>query len=451
MNDMIQKSFEVLSRKAKADGVEIELLVSGAESLSLSYQAGKIDEFESSHSQSLGVRVVDGGAQGYASTEKVSPEALERTYAEALANARMLEAKRQETALPLMGPRDLPDAMTDLHRPQEIPMEKKLAVARDLEALTLKAHESVHKVPYSSFSESEGWVQLMNSKGLNLQHRRSSYSGYAYALAKKGEVSKMGGDSFYTRDFDSIDVAELAKTAAQRATQMLDAKPGKTEKLPVIWDSRVSSTLLQMLLASLSGKSVLEKTSLLSDRLGQKVASSLFHLVDDPFNREGTGLRPFDSEGAPSQKTDLIAGGELKAFLTNLEIAQKLKMPHTASASRSPSSSMSVGPSNLVVERGQTSMGEMLKAAPRMLLLTSFTGGLHAGFRAASGDFSLPAEGMIVERGEIVGAIDGFVLSGNVLEALKDISAVGTTYSGRPSSMLVPDLLIGQLSVAGGA
>ena len=112
---------------------------------------------------------------------------------------------------------------------------------------------------------------------------------------------------------------------------------------------------------------------------------------------------------------------------------------------------MSVGPSNLMIGLGTTDRASMLRAAPRLLLVTSFTGGLHAGFRPASGDFSLPAEGFIVENGEIVGAVDRFVLSGNVLESLRDIQAVGTRYPERPSALLVPDLLIGNLSVAGGA
>ncbi|HRO66672.1 MAG TPA: metallopeptidase TldD-related protein [Pseudobdellovibrionaceae bacterium] len=451
MSDLLKERFEELKTRARKDGVSVELLAVGGESLSLCYQSGKMDEFESSQTRSAGIRVIDGGAQGYASTENFSPEAFRRTYAAALENARMLTDKKAEAQIPLAKSAKITDAMEDLYRPQEVPMDQKMAVARDLEALTIAADSRVHKVPYSGFTESEGWVRVMNSAGLDLTHRRTSFSGHAYALAKEGDVSKISGESFYERDFEKINVAELSAEAARRATARLGARPAKTEKMTVLWDRRVARAILQMLEESLSGESLVENTSLLKGRLNQAIASPLFNLVDDPFDRRGVGVRPFDSEGCVSQKTILIEKGELKAFLTNLEVAQRLEMPHTANASRSPGSSMSVGSSNLVVGLGASSREELLKTAPRMLLLTDLTGGLHAGYRAASGDFSLPAEGFLVENGEITGALDQFVLSGNVLELLKNVAALGDVYDQKASSLLIPDVLVSDLSVAGGA
>jgi PmbA protein len=172
-------------------------------------------------------------------------------------------------------------------------------------------------------------------------------------------------------------------------------------------------------------------------------------LIDDPMNMAGTGVRPFDAEGAYSRKTVLFENGIVKNYLTNLEYAQKMNLPHTAHAARGPSSQMSISPSNLVVGLGQKSLAELVSAKGQVVFVTHFAGSLHSGFKESTGDFSIPAEGLLYENGHCVGPVDQFVLSGNVLELLRDIEDLGNEYSKSPGSILCPDVLVKSLSVAG--
>lgn len=450
MSDVLRDSFEPLKEQARKDGVEVEMLAVGGERLALAFQKRKMETFESSETRTAGLRVIDGPVQGYASTENLSPESLARCYREALQNARMLRAGAAAgNPVPLAEPSSLTDEMSDLYVAQNVEMDKKMEIARDLEGKALSADPRIQAVPYSRFSEGSGWVRILNSRGLDRYHRSSAFSGYTYVLAKEGEASKMDGDAFYTRDLSTVSVDEVVQEAVKRAVSRLNAKKIKTGTMPVVIDREIASSFLSMLLGSLSAKSVLENKSLLKGKAGEAIASSLITINDDPFDRRGTGARPFDDEGSPSKKTPLLEKGVLKNFFTNLELAKKMNLPHTASASRGPSSEMSVGPSNVIVEKGATSREKMLASAPRVLWLTELTGSLHAGFNGASGNFSVPAEGFLVENGTIVGPVDQFVISGNILDLMKKVTAVGDTYNKPGSSVLVPDLLISELSIAG--
>lgn len=449
MSDAIRESFDRLSELAKKDGVGLEMLVQGGERLALAFQTKKLQTFESTTTQVAGLRVVDGPVQGYAATENLAPASLERCYREALQNARMLKDEAKGPAIPLAAPSPLTDEMKDLDRAQDIDIDRKMAVARELEEKALARDPRVFRVPYSRFSEGRGWQRILNTNGLDRFHRSSGYSGYSYVLAKEGEASKMDGDGFYARDFTEVNVDEVVNEAVRRAVSRLGATRIKTGNYPVLIDREIAASFLGMLLPSLSAKAVLENTSLLKGRTEQAIAASGLTIVDDPFDRRGTGARPFDDEGSPSRVTTMIENGVLKNFYTNLELAGKMGLPHTASAARGPSSEMGVGSSNVVVSKGTSSREDMLKSAPRLLWLTELSGSLHAGYNPASGNFSVPAEGFLVENGTIVGPVDQFVISGNILEMMKKITAIGDTYNKPGSSVLVPDLLIGELSIAG--
>jgi PmbA protein len=292
-------------------------------------------------------------------------------------------------------------------------------------------------------------MRVLNSEGLDQKFQQNYYTGYTSVLAKEGASSKTDGEGFFARHFRDIDIRKVAETGVRKAVARLGATKLKTGNYSVVIDREAFPKIINMFVGYLSAKEVFEKKSLLAGKLDQQVASNVFTLVDDPFDKTCSGTRPFDSEGSVSQRTVLFENGVLKHFLTNLEYAKKLKLPHTANAARSPMSAMNIGTSNLIVSKGSASLTELLSSSDRVIHLTNFSGGLHAGFKESTGDFSMPSEGFLYENGKCVGPVDQFIVSGNVLELLKDIEALGNEY-GRPgASVLCPDVLIKSLSFAG--
>ncbi|HEY8271416.1 MAG TPA: TldD/PmbA family protein [Pseudobdellovibrionaceae bacterium] len=445
--DALKETFNKIVEEARQDGAKVELLISGGENLSLEYSQRKLEKFESTQSQMAGLRVALGASQGYAYTENLSKEALLRTYKEALSNAKTLKSMETQE-IPFAKPQPIIN-MTELFNPEEISMDKKMEAAKLLEEVSLKQDPRIQSVPYSGYNEGLSFRRVLNSEGLDQEFKQNYYSGYSYSLAKEGDSSKMGGESFFARSFKDIKVEEVAKEGVRKALSLLGATKLKTGNYAVVIDREQFRTVMMMFAGYLSAKDVHEEKSLFKGRLNQKIANEKFQLIDDPFETRGTSVRPFDSEGAASQKTVLFEKGVLKNFLTNLEYAKKLNLPHTAHASRTPSSAMDIAPTNLVLAKGTKTLQELLSKHDRVVYLTEFTGSLHSGFKESTGDFSMPAEGFLYNHGKLVGPIDQFVMSGNILDLLLDIEDLGNEYAKPGSSLICPDVLIKSLSFAG--
>jgi PmbA protein len=445
--DTLKENFNKIAEEARREGAKVELLLSSGENLSLKYSQRKLEKFESTQTQMAGVRVALGASQGYAYTENLSLEALLRTYKEALSNAKTLKSTDTQE-IPFAKPQPV-RSMKELFNPEEIAMDKKLEMAKLLEEVCLKQDSRIQSVPYSGFNEGLSVRRILNSEGLDQEFKQNYYSGYSYPLAKEGESSKMGGESFFARSFKDINVDAVAKEGVRKAVSLLGAQKLKTGNYAVVIDREQFRSVIMMFAGYLSAKDVHEGKSLFKGRLGQKIASEKFQLIDDPFETQGTSARPFDSEGAASQKTVIFENGVLKNFLTNLEYAKKLNLPHTAHASRSPASVMDISPTNLVVAKGTKTLQELLSKHEKVVYLTEFSGSMHSGFKESTGDFSMPGEGFLYENGKSVGPIDQFVMSGNILELLQNIEELGNEYAKPGSSLICPDVLISSLSFAG--
>ena len=445
--DQIKDNFLKIQKLAEDKKAQVELLYSESEKLNLGYKQKKLDKFESIQSQIAGLRVIIGSSQGYAYTENLSEASLLNTFNEAFNNAQAnaLSADKTNKPINLVKPTSLKIIDPKF---SEIPITEKKAVAEKLEAQCL-SQDKIQSVPWAGFSESQGAVRVLNSAGVDCKYKFQYYSAYAYPLAKDGESSKMGGESMISRDFKDIDVNHITSEAVKRAKEKLNAKTLKTGNYATIITSDEFVTMINMFESYFSAKQVFEGKSLLKGKIGEKIASPLFTLVDNPLEEALPGYRPFDSEGATSLKTTLIDQGEFKTFITNLEYSEKMNLPHTAHAARSPAGTMSIGCSNLIVPAGKDSMDQLITKNKTTVVITEFTGGLHAGCNETTGEFSMPAEGLLYEDGKLVGPVDQFVVSGNILETLKKITALSNKLNSGSSGRLCPDVLISELSFAG--
>ncbi|HEY1079520.1 MAG TPA: TldD/PmbA family protein [Bdellovibrio sp.] len=445
--DTIKTNFQKISEQARRDNAKVEMLIAGGENISIGFSKKEMKSFESTQSQVAGLRVITGSNQGYAYTENLSEESLLRTYREALNNAQTVRSTNT-AEIPLVKPLPV-QTMEELYKPQEVPMEKKIAVARDLEGKCLSKDPRIQSVPYSGFSESVSFKRVLNSEGLDQEFKQNYYSGYTYALAKEGGSTKTSGEGFFVRSFVDIKVDEVVDEGVRKVLANLGAQKLPTGKYAVVIDRSQFPMVLQMLSSYLSAKTVHEGKSLLQGKLGQKIASEKFQLIDNPFETSGAAVRPFDDEGAPSQKTVLFENGVLKNFLTNLEYAQKMNLPHTAHASRSPASELGISPTNLVMAKGTAKLSDLVKRYDKVLHITKFEAGLHSSFKSSTGDISMPSSGFLYENGQCVGPVEQFVVAGNVLELLQNIEELGNEYNKPGNSMICPDVLVKPMSVAG--
>ncbi len=446
-------AFEKIERVAKADGAEVEMIVERGEKFAASYQNGKPEKFDSSQSHCAGFRVISEGYEGYSYSENLSEDALLDAYKQALTNAKFTaKAEDPSRRVELASTADLGEVAENRELFNDslatLDVDKKLERAKALEAIALKVDGRVSGVPYNGYTEAEGEVQILTSRGIRRRQRSTYVVGHSYVLAKQGEEARMAGESAFSRDSAQFDVEHIAKTAAEKAVAKLGAAPPDTGHYPVVIDAEVAAELIGLMTDYFSAKSVFLKESLFKDDLGKSIASPIVSFIDDPFVKDGAGTRAFDSEGAVSRVTPLIDGGVLKNFLTNSVYAKRMKLPMTGSAARSARSELGIGVSNLIAKQGSESLEKLLAKYPKMIYITDFSG-YHAGFQESSGDFSLQSEGELWENGKRVRPLCNFVTAGNIRQLLKDVEALSSRRLKPTGSIICPDLLIKSLSIAG--
>jgi PmbA protein len=440
----------VAEKKLTDTGLEFELLVQGYASFQASYQKGGLENFKSSDSLMAGFRLICKGSSGYAYTENLSPVALKKCVEQALLNLETVSgAGSQQESFTLFSPAPIVPMDFLFHEDLEKhSIEEKLKKAEILEKDALAYDPRVSAIAYGGFSHTKSWIRILNSKSLDVFAKFNSMSVSCYPLIKFEGQNKMAGVNFWTRDWNQLDSHKVARRAAQKSLDYLGAKSLASKKYHVLFENSAASNLFSLATDFFSAKEVFQKKSILEGKLNQQIFSEQIEIWDDPFLPEASGSRPFDDEGAPSHRTCLVANGVLKNYLTNYEYAQKMQLPHTCNASRSPSQELEISYSNFVIKKGTQTFEELLQLEEEALLITEVKG-LHAGFNSSTGDFSFQSVGFLYQNGKRIHPVEEIVVSGNVLKSFLKVKGLSDRYDHDGSSVLVPDILVSEIDVAG--
>ncbi len=433
-----QEAKDYLLQRAKDMGLELEVLATEARKLELDSLHERLAKTSISSQGGIGVRVITNGKVGYASTEEKSQEALDWVITEAKENAELQTSS--EAFLPTgknLGKSDL------IGEGLSAPIEEKIAAVVGLEH-NLRQDQRLKSIMMTRYIESESSTTIASSNNLDGSYRNGFSGVYGVFVMQEGESVKQSFDIDVSKEFYNLDPTVTAQKMIKNAARALGAKNLQTGKYKAYFEPRAFSQLLGLLQFMLNGKTLLEGKSLLADKLGKSVASKLVNIIDDPNLEKGLASRPFDSEGTKTKKITLIENGILKSFLHNSATAKETGQANTGHASRSYKSSLGVGASNFYLKEG---------AGIKMdkgIIITDLMG-VHAGVNPISGDFSLQAFGLMVEDGKEQQAVENFAISGNFIDLLQNISAIGdkidwTLFAGIIGTPMVE---VSELSFAG--
>ena len=200
------------------------------------------------------------------------------------------------------------------------------------------------------------------------------------------------------------------------------------------------------LMSAFNGKTVLEGASPIGDKLGKVVFDKNLNLQDDPTIPYRPRSQPCDDEAVPCQRTPLITNGTVSNFLYDLQTAAKAKTKSTGNAQRM-GGLPTPGPHAFVVTPGKTSFDDMVKSIDEGLVVEQLIGAGQGNM--LGGDFSGNVLlGFKIEKGEIVGRVKDTMVSGNVYQLLKEISAIGSDAKWVGGMMSTPSILCANVSVA---
>jgi PmbA protein len=413
---------EQLVAKCLSKGADTaEVYLEEGRHLSIEVRNGEVETVQEAASHGVGFRVFRKGRMAFSHCNDLSEAALEDAAASAVLYAANTTADENNI---------LPDgqSMSDvgpLHDPRiaETSMEKKIMLAREVEALAME-DARITKSDGAVFAEGEGRIFLANSHGLSKNYRESVCTVGVSVVAEKGEQKSSGGE-YCSRRFlaDLKPIREIAEKAAGDAYGMLDPKMVPTQKAAVVFHPDAARAVLGGILAAVHGERVLQGASFLADKRDQAIAGSLVTLVDDGTLARGLATAPFDGEGVPVQKRVIVDKGVLKGFMYNTSVASRAGTRSTGNGSRRSFRSLpGIGAHCFYMTAGEMPPEEIVKATKTGLLLRGVTG---YGINPVSGNFSGGASGFWIENGEIVFPVKGLTIAGTADVMLKGIDMLG--------------------------
>jgi PmbA protein len=246
---------------------------------------------------------------------------------------------------------------------------------------------------------------------------------------------------FYT---DLPTPAYTGTLAAERAVSALGARRIDSGKYPVIFDPRVSKSIVSLFLGAISGPAIARGSSYLKNRLHTQLFAPGIHIVDDPFRVRGLASSLFDDEGVRVQKRHLIDNGVLTTWLLNTASARQLDQTSTGHASRGLVGPAGASAHNITLMPGSSSQSDLMRDAGQGVLITSMFG---PNVNADTGDWSVGASGVWFDQGEIKYPVNELTVAGNLIDIFARLIP-GSDLDIKGSND-APSLLIDGLSVGG--
>ncbi|NOR53559.1 MAG: hypothetical protein GQ536_05685, partial [Candidatus Aminicenantes bacterium] len=323
---------EQLVKKCLARGADAaEVYMESGRNLSIRVRNGEVETVQQSASHGAGFRVFVEGRMAFSSTNDFSEKALDNTIESGVRFAAHTTPDENNILPENKGIAKVGELFDP--RISQIPMDKKIELAKKLEKLAMK-EARITKRSGAGYSDGEGEIFLANSNGLSKSYRMSACSFGVSVVAEKGDQKSTGGESCSRRFFSDLkSPEEIAEKAAKDAYEMLDPQMVKTQKASVIFDPDAARSILGGILGAINGERVLQKASFLADKMNLKIASELVTIIDDGMKSKGLGSRPFDGEGVPVQKRIIIDKGTLTGFLYNTIVAKRAGVKSTGNAS----------------------------------------------------------------------------------------------------------------------
>jgi TldD protein len=174
----------------------------------------------------------------------------------------------------------------------------------------------------------------------------------------------------------------------------------------------------------LEADNIAKQTGVFTGKLGQKVATPVFTMVDDGTLPNARGTINFDDEGTPAQRNLLIKDGVLLKYMTDILSAKQLKMDRTGNGRRESFRYLPIPRmTNTFIDNGKDAPEDILASTKSGIYVQALSGG---SVDDVSGVFNFTCrEAYLIENGRKTVPIKGATLIGNCLDIIKDIDAVG--------------------------
>lgn len=231
----------------------------------------------------------------------------------------------------------------------------------------------------------------------------------------------------YTTDYDFLDISKLKLSLDEICEDLLlklIAVPYKGGKVPVILNKGFGAVLFHEACGhAMESYSIVDKTSILTDKLNKKIGSDKLTIIDDGTIQNLYGTTTIDDQGVKTQKNILIENGVLLNYLTDIKDANVLNSKSTGSARRESYQTKAISRmNNTYLLPGSDKVEDMIKSIDHGIYAKTLGGG---SVSPATGEFNFFVNfGFIIENGKLTDPIKDVTLTGSIFEVLENIEMV---------------------------
>jgi TldD protein len=377
----------------------------------------------------FGLRALVNGAWGFSSSNSLSVRVIRKCAVDAfkMAKANAKDIKERVALIPVKTIRD--HVICESKRPfADIEVREKMSGLMDIVMSLQESNERIGaRILYEDI---EGFKTSANSEGSEVTSSFSrmymvisaAYSGLGKTVSRREQIGWSG--DFRSFDDAVVEAMKTAKSLAESVLALSKAKPAPTGNFSVILDPKLAGVFVHETVGhACEADYILKSESIFGGKQGQKVASDLISVVDDPTIVGGWGSYVYDDECVPAKKRQLITRGVLTGFLNNRETAAKLEMePNGAARVESSAHPPLVRVSNTCILAGDYSLREMFEDISFGVLLKGVKGGQ---VNTANGTFQFTAEeAYMIEKRKITAPLFNASLSGSIVEILRNVDGL---------------------------
>lgn len=399
-----------------------DLRVNESENTVIVMKDGKIEEIRSGSDQGVCIRVLKQGAWGFSYTTR-----LDRMDHVAESAVKLATALSSDVELaPAETRKDKVRSNARIKLSDVSLEEKKLAMSE------VEAAANMDKVVSTTvnYVDAEGTTLFLNSEGTSIKMEENRVALFLNAVAASengiqfGHKSTGGAKGFEVIEKEDLEL--MGRTAASKALRLLDASSPPSGRYPVILDSELTGVFIHEALGHASEADlILQNDSILKGKMGTQIGSPLVNIIDDA-SMDAFGYYAYDAEGVKTSKNVLVENGVLVSLLSSRETAVKLNIQSSGNARSGVGDQPIVRMSNTYLKPGQMNFEELIEDMDNGIYLKGSRGGQ---VDTGKGVFQFnAAESFLIENGEVKDPLRDVSLSGNILEILQKVDAVGSDF-----------------------
>jgi PmbA protein len=404
---------------------------------------GKLEDAERAESADLGLRVFVGAKVAFVSSTDFSNEALDGLPSRAIAMARLAPEDRFAGLAPKDRlAREVPDLdLEDKHEPSADTLIER---ARGVEGAAL-AVKGITNSEGGGASYSRTAIALATSEGFAGRYAGTSQGMGVAVLGGEGTAMERDYESASARHGGDLESAEaVGRRAGERTIARLNPRKVKSQAVPIVYDPRVSMSIIGHFAGAISGASIARGVSFLKDKLGQQVFARNIRIVDDPHRRRGLRSKPFDGEGVANKRYDLLDNGAITTWLLDCASARQLNLQTTGHAARGTGGPPSPSSTNLYMEAGEATPEALMSDIGSGFYVTELIG---MGVNGVTGDYSRGASGFWIENGKLSFPVSEVTIAGNLKDMFLNLTPANDLVFRYGSN--APTLRIEGMTVAG--